>query len=94
MRSFRDFFKERTSDSAFQELYDRECNICRYTVAIFEHLEKHHIDLPQLAMQLLISPEELTAQREADCCDPHLVIALCRKLGLAAPPDCPKLHQE
>jgi hypothetical protein len=35
---------------------------------------------------------ELLELKEADGCDPRMVIALCRHLDLEGPPACPKLN--
>ena len=93
MRTFKDFFACRVDRGPLSELYRTECHICARTVKIFEKLEKQDISLNSLAQALAVDIENLSILKEGDCCDPHLVIRLCRHLGLTPPPDCPKLTQ-
>lgn len=90
MKTFRQFFREKTSHATFKELYDRECNVCKFTVRIFERMAALDIDTAQLAEDLEIRAADLTSLKEADSCDPRMVIRLCRHLGLVGPKSCPK----
>jgi hypothetical protein len=91
MQTFKQLFREKTSHAAFKELYERECNVCAFTVRIFEKAETLRINTTQLAADLNVSAADLTSLKEADSCDPKLVIRLCHHLGLLEPQSCPKL---
>lgn len=91
MQTFRQLFKRKTRDEAFKALYEHECNICPYTVRIFEKVETSGVDLAQLAAELDVTVQALIDLKEADCCKPRLVIDLCHHFGLTPPPTCPKL---
>jgi hypothetical protein len=91
MQTFKQFFREKTSQAAFKDLYERECNVCAFTVRIFEKMEVLGIETSQLAADLNVSAAEMTSLKEADSCDPRLVIRLCHHLGLDGPQTCPKL---
>jgi hypothetical protein len=91
MKTFRELFRQKMCDPAFAALYAQECHVCRYTVSIFERIESHSIDIETIASDMRVESTALQALKEADRCDPHLVIALCRRLGIDAPGSCPKL---
>lgn len=91
MQTFKTFFDRKVCDSAFKALYDCECNVCKYTVRIFEHIDARDIDMAVLADEVGSELAALQALKDADACDPLLVIALCGQLGIEAPPACPKL---
>jgi hypothetical protein len=91
VQTFKQLFREKTSHAEFKKLYERECNVCAFTVRIFEKAEALHIDMTQLAADLNVPAVDLTSLKEADSCDPRLVIRLCRHLGLLEPNSCPKL---
>jgi hypothetical protein len=91
MQTFRQLFRQKTADTAFKELYEHECNVCAYTVRIFEKMEALAIDPEQLAGDLNVTVATLTSLKEADHCDPRLVIALCHHLRIKGPSSCPKL---
>ncbi len=91
MQTYRQLFREKTENEDFSILYEQECNVCAYTVRIFEKIESMGVVLEQLATDLNTSVDALIALKEADCCKPRLVIDLCRYLSLEKPPSCPKL---
>ncbi len=91
MQTFRSLFKQKACDSAFKALYDCECNVCPFTVRIFECIDHQCLDMAVLAEQVGVDLPALLELRDADACDPRMVIALCGRLGLAAPQACPKL---
>jgi len=91
VQTFKQLFREKTSHAAFKELYERECNVCAYTMRIFEKAEVLGVDTTRLAADLNVPAADLTRLKEADSCDPRLVIRLCRHLGLHEPKSCPKL---
>lgn len=93
MQPFDRYFREKMKDGAFRALYDAECNVCANTMRIFEKAELDNISLDRLAGEVNAAPEDLEALRDADHCDPHLVIRLCRRLGLAVPEHCPRLRR-
>ena len=91
MQTFRQFFREKREDPAFCALYEQECNVCARTVRIFEKIEKAGISIDRLAEDLDLDPNALIALKEADHCNPRMVITLCHHLSLDAPQSCPKL---
>jgi len=91
MQTFKTFFERKVCDGAFKALYDCECNVCKYTVRIFESIDTQDIDMAHLAAEMGSDLSEIQALKDADACDPHLVIALCGRLGIDAPKSCPKL---
>lgn len=91
MMTFKELFRQKMRDPAFAALYAQECNVCRYTVKLFEKIESQGIELATIASDLNVDTAALQKLKEADQCDPRLVIALCRRLDLDAPPNCPKL---
>lgn len=92
MQLFDGYFKDKMKDAGFKALYDQECNVCRNTVGIFEKAAGEGVSMTALAAEVDSSPEALEALRDADCCDPRLVIRLCRRFGLPVPESCPKLE--
>ncbi len=92
MQTFKSFFDRKVCDSTFKDLYDCECNVCKYTVRIFECIDTRDIDMAHLAAEVGSDLAAVQALKDADACDPRLVIALCRHLGIDAPPACPKLQ--
>ena len=90
MQTFRQLFKDKTCNAGFHDLYQQECNVCPFTVRIFEKVDAQQIDLPTLAQTLDLPVESIRDLMDADCCDPRIVIDLCRHLGLDAPESCPK----
>lgn len=91
MQTFKRYFRQKTGAQSFKAFYDHECHVCANTVRIFEKLERDHLDLAQVATELGVQPADLRSLRDADYCDPRLVIQLCRHLGLEPPESCPRL---
>ncbi len=91
MQTFRQLFRQMTCDAAFNALYEKECNVCPFTVRIFEKIGNEKIDTAAICEILDIQPNAVDELRDADCCDPKLVIRLCHHLDLEAPKTCPKL---
>ena len=90
MQPFRRYFQDRMQDAGFKAFYDRECHVCAKTVQIFAHAEEKGMSLALLAESVGVGLEDLEALRDADRCDPAMVIHLCRHLGLPAPESCPR----
>jgi hypothetical protein len=59
-------------------------------MAIFEKVDCEHISMAALARDVKTEVAALEALRDADHCDPGLVIRLCRHLGLPEPDVCPR----
>jgi len=91
MKTFKTFFESKVCDRSFKALYDCECNVCTYTVSIFERIDARDIDMARLAAEMGSDLAALQELKDADACDPRLVIALCGHLGIDAPKSCPKL---
>jgi hypothetical protein len=94
MQSFDRYFKKKMENSGFKTLYEAECNVCANTMEIFQKAEIEHISMNCLASEVDTDPEKIDALRDADHCDPYLVIRLCRHLGLREPENCPKLNDK
>jgi hypothetical protein len=62
-------------------------------VVIFEKLENQCIGLETLASDMTVETAALQDLKQADRCDPGLVIDLSRHLGLEPPCNCPKLKK-
>lgn len=91
MQTFRSLINSKLCNEEFKCLYDQECNICKFTVRIFEKIHLEKIFLDALANKLGIETQEIQELEEAEHCNPHLVIRLCDYLSLEAPSDCPKM---
>lgn len=91
MQRFDRYVEGKMKDTAFKALYERECHVCAKTVQIFAKTEQDGISLTRLAEAAGVDMAALEALRDADCCDPAVVIHLCRHLGLPAPDRCPRL---
>ena len=94
MRQFSQYFSNKLDNESFRKLFERECHVCRYTVQIFEKINKEKNSLEQLADQIRTDPEKVRLLMDADYCDPYLVIQLCQHLSLPAPPACPRIDSE
>lgn len=79
------------NDEKFKCLFDQECNICKYTVRIIEKIHLEKIPMKTLAKDLGVNQQDIQELEDAEHCNPHLVIRLCKHLSLEAPSDCPKL---
>jgi hypothetical protein len=93
MRTFKELFRKKMGDPAFAALYAQECHVCRYTVRIFEKIEDQCIELETLASDMKVGTDALQDLKEANRCNPRLVIDLCRHLALEPPGNCPKLKK-
>jgi hypothetical protein len=91
MRRFNHYLENKMKNPAFKALYKQECHVCAKTVQIFAKTEMEKVSLSQLAEDTGVDAGALKALRDADYCDPELVIHLCRHLGLPTPEACPRL---
>ena len=91
MQSFENYFEEKMKNTEFKAFYETECHVCANTMGIFEKADRESISTHCLARAAGADPARLIALRDAEHCDPGLVIRLCHHLGLQAPRDCPKL---
>ena len=92
MQPFDRYFQDKMKDADFKALYEDRCSVCAKTMAIFEKMEASNISLPALSESIDADPEQLYQLRDADHCNPGLVVRLCRQLGLQEPTSCPKLN--
>jgi hypothetical protein len=92
MQTFKHLFRDKTSNLDFKTLYEAECHVCGHTMRIFEKVEALGMDLEQLAADAEMEVNALQELRDADWCNPHQVIALCRHLDLKPPLACPRLQ--
>lgn len=92
MKTFDRYFQDKMKDAEFKALYETECNVCANTMRIFEKADREHITIATLANAVNAAPEDVAALRDADRCDPGLVIRLCHTLELEAPKFCTKRH--
>lgn len=90
MWHFKPYFSDKIKDPSFRELFERECHVCRNTVIIFQTMSREEVSIEQMAVRLGIDPQPLWQLRDADYCDPELVVRLCRELGLPVPENCPR----
>lgn len=91
MLSLKALSEEMMGDPDFKALYEGECNVCTSTMRIFARLHADKQDCKELARALGVGFAALTALGEAEHCDPHLAIRLCRHLDLPVPENCPRL---
>ena len=91
MQPFERYFDNKMKDNGFKAYYEAQCHVCANTMWIFEKAAHEEISMTALAKQAGTTPEALAALRDADHCDPRLVIRLCRQLGLQEPANCPRL---
>ena len=91
MQPFDRYFQEKMQNPEFRAFYEAECHVCANTVGIFAKAEVDGISLTVLAEMVDTTAASLAALRDAEHCDPRLVIRLCRQLGLQAPQACPRL---
>ena len=91
MQPFDGYFEKKMKDAGFKALFEKECHVCTKTVAIFGKVDRDRIDLSDLAREVKTDTAALKALRDADYCDPKLVIRLCQHLGLPLPEGCPRL---
>lgn len=90
MQHFEHYFQSKMEDPAFRALYEKECHVCAKTMQIFAKTQQEKIALTHLAEVMGVTVERLEALRDADDCDPELVVRLCRHLELAIPESCPR----
>lgn len=91
MRHFRHYCRDKLATPEFRELFDEECHVCRFTIRIFEEMDRRGVSVAHTADQLQTNPEEIQRLMDADYCDPRLTIRLCRHFGLPAPNTCSRL---
>jgi hypothetical protein len=94
VQSFKTLYQGMLDDAGFKELFEKECNICSNTMRIFARLHAENLDYTELARELGVAPTALTVLEEAEHCDPHLAIRLCRHLDLPVPENCPRLKNK
>ena len=90
MRPFDRYVRDKMKDAGFRALYAAECHVCRTTLRIFEKVALENISLENLARDVNADPTAVAALRDADCCDPALVMRLCQRLGIDPPEACPR----
>lgn len=90
MKRFDRYFQRKMKDPVFKALYEEECHVCAKTMQIFAKTQQENIALVHLADLMGVTVDRLEALRDADECDPELVVRLCRHLGLAVPESCPR----
>ena len=88
MRTFKELFDHKVTRGPLADVYRTECHVCRHTIKIFETLEDQGPGLDEMALILGVDKQCLLDLKTADYCDPELVVRLCDRLGLAAPPHC------
>jgi len=91
VKTFKTFKKRKLDDSEFKCLFDQECNVCHTTMKIFQKMERKNISIEELAGILDVRVQNILELKDADHCDAHLVIRICRHLNLELPISCPKL---
>ena len=91
MRRFRQYFQTKLNDSAFCDLFDKECHVCAYTVKISEKMTAQNKDVDDMARMVASTPAAIQSLINADYCDPLLVLRLCQTLDLPSPPRCPRM---
>jgi hypothetical protein len=77
-------------DAPFQEFFMKECHVCSNTLLIFKKMDRDHLSMEDMASLLGMDPQDLQKLRDADYCDPELVIRLCKQLELPLPRNCPR----
>jgi len=90
LRKFRPYFHEKMRDASFRDFFEKECHICSNTLRIFEKMERDGLSIEEMASLLQTDPLSLQKLRDADYCNPELVLRLCRQLDLPLPQDCPR----
>lgn len=90
MQRFDDYFNGKMKNPAFRAMYEQECHVCAKTMQIFATTDQNGISLAHLAKATGAHIDAVQALRDADACDPDLVIRICRHLGLSTPQDCPR----
>lgn len=91
MQPFDRYFQKKMQNAEFRAFYETECHVCANTVGIFAKAEADGISLTTLAEMVDTTAASLAGLRDADHCDPQLVIRLCRQLGMQEPQVCPRL---
>lgn len=94
VRRFREYFQTKLNDTAFCDLFDKECHVCAYTVKIFEKITAQRKDVNDMARMVASTPAAIQSLMHADYCDPHLVVRLCQTLDLPSPSDCPRMQAD
>lgn len=90
MQHFKHYFKRKLEDPSFRESFEQQCHVCRNTIRIFQRMIEKKISIEEMAMILKVGPKSLQNLRDADYCDPDLVVRLCRELELSPPEACPR----
>ena len=93
MQHFKHYFKMKLEDPSFRESFELECHVCRNTIGIFQRMAEKKISIEEMAMILKVGPKSLCELRDADYCDPDLVVRLCHKLDLSPPEACPRKNR-
>lgn len=91
MQSFKTLCQDLLDEPSFRELFEKECHVCTHTMRIFARLHAEQRDPESLARALGVAPDAIRDLAEAEYCDPHLVVRLCRHLDLPVPENCPRM---
>ena len=94
MQSFKALCRNMLDEPAFRDLFDKECHVCTATMRIFARLHGQGENTAELARSMGVSPTAIDNLADAEYCDPHLVIRLCRHLDLPVPENCPRMSLE
>jgi hypothetical protein len=73
---------DRLKDPGFRNLYERECHVCKTTIAVISRFEKDPHLLSDALKTLKISWDTYDALKKADMCRPEVVRQLCIFLGM------------
>ena len=82
---FKEVIDEKLQDPSFREFYERECHICATTMKVIARLEKSEEPLLDILNELNISRQFYEDLKDAESCDPELVMQLCIYLGIKEP---------
>ena len=93
MLFFKKVMDEKLVEPGFKDFYATECHICSITVKVIAALEEKEHNRSDILKTLNISEKAYEELKDAENCDPTLVMQLCDSLDLNTPglfKECPK----
>jgi hypothetical protein len=82
MQFFKEIIDGKLGNPEFRSVYEKECHICSATLKVIERLEEEQGSISRILNQLNISQQAYEDLKNAENCDPKIVIQLHSHFGL------------
>jgi hypothetical protein len=92
MTTLRKHLTVKLSDPEFRANYSSWCEACPRTMEIIGRVHAAKVTVQELACQIDIEPEKLTAFLDAEHCEYEVMTRLCAHFGVTPPEDCAQMR--